>query len=55
VLRQAFARTGEGAGLQLYFGSTTGDLFGSGDAGASWIEVARRLPPIYSVAAVATP
>ena len=55
VLRQAFTRTGEGAELQLYFGSTTGDLFGSADAGASWVDVARRLPPIYSVAATGAP
>ena len=53
VLRQAFARTGRGAEMELYFGSTSGDVFGSGDAGGHWSDVARRLPPIYSVAAIA--
>ncbi|MGH2888431.1 MAG: WD40/YVTN/BNR-like repeat-containing protein, partial [Solirubrobacteraceae bacterium] len=52
VLRQAFNRTGEGEGLQLYFGATSGDVFGSGDAGATWSTVATRLPPVYSVVAV---
>jgi len=51
VLRRAFATRGEGPGLELYFGATSGDLFGSADAGATWFEVARRLPPIYSVTA----
>lgn len=50
VLRQAFHRRGEGASLELYFGATSGDVFGTADAGASWFEVARRLPPVYSVA-----
>jgi hypothetical protein len=49
VLRQAFGGTGEGAELELYFGATSGDLFGTGDAGASWSCVARHLPPVYSV------
>ncbi len=51
VLRQAFTSRGSGARLELYFGATSGDLFGSGDAGASWGTVATRLPPIFSVAA----
>jgi hypothetical protein len=51
VLRQAFDRTGEGSSLELYFGATSGDVFGSPDAGATWTEVATRLPPIYSVRA----
>jgi photosystem II stability/assembly factor-like uncharacterized protein len=49
VLRQAFDRAGEGERLQLYFGATSGDVFGSGDAGATWFEAATRLPPVYSV------
>ncbi len=49
ILRQAFARAGEGAGLELYFGATSGELFGSHDAGASWFTVAARLPAISSV------
>lgn len=51
VLRRAFATTGEGDALELYFGATSGALFGSGDAGATWFEVPERLPPIHSVAA----
>ena len=52
VLRLAFDRRGEGPGLELYFGATSGDVFGSADAGASWFSVATRLPPVYSVTAV---
>jgi photosystem II stability/assembly factor-like uncharacterized protein len=51
ILRQAFDRCGEGSALELYFGATSGDLFGSGDAGASWFTAATRLPPVYSVRA----
>jgi len=51
VLRQAFTSTGAGEGLQLYFGATSGDVFGSGDAGASWSTAATRLPPVFSVTA----
>jgi hypothetical protein len=49
VLRQAFDRAGEGDRLELYFGATSGALFGSGDAGASWFSAASHLPPVYSV------
>jgi len=49
VLRQAFDRAGEGADLELYFGASSGEIFGSGDAGATWFTAARRLPPIASV------
>ena len=52
VLREAFDWTGQGEGLELYFGATSGELFGSGDAGATWDSVASRLPPVYSVTAV---
>jgi photosystem II stability/assembly factor-like uncharacterized protein len=51
VLRRAFAQLGEGAGLELYFGATSGEVFGSADAGATWATVARRLPPVSSVTA----
>jgi hypothetical protein len=51
VLRQAFQRKGFGPSLELYFGSTTGEVFGSGDAGATWFEVSTRLPPVYAVSA----
>jgi photosystem II stability/assembly factor-like uncharacterized protein len=53
VLRRAFGQVGEGDSLQLYFGATSGDVFGTGDAGASWFEVASRLPPVFSVTAAA--
>ncbi|HXG75874.1 MAG TPA: hypothetical protein VNJ53_04840, partial [Gaiellaceae bacterium] len=49
VLRQAFDREGEGGSLGLYFGATSGDVFGSGDAGATWFAAATKLPPVYSV------
>ncbi len=52
VLRQAFSRAAEGERLELYFGATSGELFGSGDAGATWTSVAARLPPVYSVVAI---
>jgi hypothetical protein len=51
VLRRAFDRAGEGPALQLYFGATSGEVFGSGDAGASWVTAATRLPPVFSVTA----
>jgi photosystem II stability/assembly factor-like uncharacterized protein len=49
VLRQAFGAAGEGAALELYFGATSGDVFGSADAGATWFSAATRLPPVHSV------
>jgi hypothetical protein len=52
VLREAFDWTGEGPALELYFGATSGDLFGTGDAGASWSTAATRLPPVLSVTAL---
>ena len=51
ILREAFDWAGEGDALELYFGATSGDVFGSGDAGGSWSTVATRLPPVLSVAA----
>ncbi len=51
VLRQAFDYASQGPELELYFGTTTGELFGSADAGSSWKMLARHLPPIYSVVA----
>jgi photosystem II stability/assembly factor-like uncharacterized protein len=49
ILRQAFGREGSGGGMGLYFGATSGDLFGSGDAGATWFTAATHLPPVNSV------
>jgi photosystem II stability/assembly factor-like uncharacterized protein len=48
VLRQAFCNDGNRP-LGLYFGATSGELFGSGDGGRSWSTIASRLPPILSV------
>ena len=53
VLRQAFGTTGEGPRLQLYFGATSGDVFGSADAGATWFQAATSLPSVCAVTAVA--
>jgi hypothetical protein len=49
ILREAFDTTGEGEQLELYFGATSGEIFGSGDAGANWSQVGDHLPPVYSV------
>jgi photosystem II stability/assembly factor-like uncharacterized protein len=49
ILRQAFGRTGSGATMELYFGATSGDVFGSTDAGETWFTAATRLPPVHSV------
>ena len=51
VLRQALDGRGEGDGLELYFGTTTGEVFGSADAGASWFSAATHLPPVYAARA----
>jgi hypothetical protein len=53
VLRQAFGTTGEGADLQMYFGCTSGAVYGSGDAGATWFSLADSLPSVSAVTAVA--
>jgi hypothetical protein len=49
ILRQAFGRSGSGETMELYFGATSGDVFGSRDAGASWFTAATNLPPVHSV------
>jgi hypothetical protein len=51
VLRQAFHRAGQGQELELYFGATSGEVFGSPDAGGSWFTAAEHLPPVFSVTA----
>jgi hypothetical protein len=53
ILREAFDSAGAGGELELYFGATSGDVFGSADAGASWSTAASHLPPVYSVRAAA--
>jgi photosystem II stability/assembly factor-like uncharacterized protein len=50
ILRQAFAGDDRGGSeMGLYFGATSGDVFGSRDGGATWSNVARYLPPVLSV------
>jgi photosystem II stability/assembly factor-like uncharacterized protein len=49
VLRQAFDRGGDGDDIQLYFGATSGDVFGSPDGGVSWFSARERLAPVTSV------
>ena len=49
ILRQAFDREGSGDDLGLFFGATSGDVFGSADAGAHWFSVHDRLAPVTSV------
>ena len=49
ILRQAFDCEGSGEGMGLYFGATSGDVFASGDAGATWSTAATRLPPVHSL------
>jgi photosystem II stability/assembly factor-like uncharacterized protein len=51
ILRGAFDQLGAGPSLELYFGATSGAVYGSGDAGATWFEVATSLPPVHSVSA----
>jgi photosystem II stability/assembly factor-like uncharacterized protein len=52
VLRLAFDRTpADGSGFGMYFGATSGDVFGSADGGATWFTAATRLPPVHSVTA----
>jgi hypothetical protein len=51
ILRLAFDRVTLDATLGLYFGTTSGEVFGSEDAGASWFSAVSQLPPIYSLQA----
>jgi photosystem II stability/assembly factor-like uncharacterized protein/sulfur carrier protein ThiS len=48
VLRQAFGTDGSQP-LGLYFGATSGDVFGSADGGETWSAVAEHLAPVLSV------
>ena len=49
VLRLAFDHAGGDGDLELYFGATSGDVYGSADAGRTWFRAATQLPPVYSV------
>jgi hypothetical protein len=51
ILRLAFDRVRSDSGLELYFGATSGEVFGSRDAGAKWSSVISQLPPVYSLTA----
>jgi photosystem II stability/assembly factor-like uncharacterized protein len=53
ILRQGLTSVGEGEGLELYFGATSGAVYGSADGGATWFEVAGNLPPVLAVTAAA--
>ena len=51
VLREAMSVDhGDPAGV--YFGTSTGQLYGSRDEGASWTRIADNLPPIWGVQAI---
>jgi photosystem II stability/assembly factor-like uncharacterized protein len=53
ILRLAFDRAGSGRDMELYFGCTSGEVFGSPDAGRSWVGVISQLPPVFSLSASA--
>ena len=48
ILRQAFG-SDRSDPLGLFFGSTSGEVFGSADGGESWYAAAEHLPPVLSV------
>jgi photosystem II stability/assembly factor-like uncharacterized protein len=52
VLREAMA-IDSGEPASIYFGTSTGELYGSEDEGESWKVIASHLPPIWSVEAAA--
>jgi photosystem II stability/assembly factor-like uncharacterized protein len=51
VKRQAFCAD-DGDPVSLYFGTTSGELWGSPDEGATWKRLVEHLPEIYAVMAV---
>jgi len=50
ILRQAFGADAREP-LGLWFGATSGEVYGSADAGATWHLAARDLAPVFSVRA----
>jgi photosystem II stability/assembly factor-like uncharacterized protein len=48
ILRQAFDADGSDP-LGLYFGATSGEVFGSADAGSTWTTIAHDIAPVLSV------
>jgi photosystem II stability/assembly factor-like uncharacterized protein len=51
ILRLAFDRAGGGSDLELYFASTSGEVFGTANGGATWSSLIAQLPPVYSLTA----
>ncbi len=51
ILRLAFDRVRSGSALELYFGATSGEIFGSSNAGKKWSSLISQLPPVYSLSA----
>ena len=51
VLREAMARDDLDP-VGIYFGTSTGQLYGSADGGATWSSIVSTLPPIWSVEAI---
>jgi photosystem II stability/assembly factor-like uncharacterized protein len=51
VLREALA-AGAGNGSSVYFGTTSGELYGSWDAGDNWTRLPGVYPRILSVRAI---
>jgi len=50
VKRQAMTADAQDP-VGLYFGTTSGELWASGDEGKKWAPIARHLPEIYAVEA----
>ena len=48
ILRQAFCHDGRDP-LGLYFGATSGAVYGSADGGETWATMVDNLAPVYSV------
>ena len=51
VLRGAFDQLGPGRRSSSTSARRRAHVYGSGDAGATWFDVAAHLPPVYSVSA----
>ena len=51
VLREAMARD-DNDPVGVYFGTSTGELYGSADGGVNWTPIVTTLPPIWSVEAI---
>jgi len=51
ILRLALDQITSGSALELYFGATSGEVFGSRDGGVNWFSAISQLPPVYSLRA----